>query len=65
MRKTIELFPKAYSGPSRVTIDRGYGWNTGNVTAYVETTVGSASIVMSPEEVRELIETLSEFLEQS
>lgn len=65
MRKTIELDRKERSGSSRVTIAGGYGWHTGNVTAYVETTVGSASIVMSPEEVRELIETLSEFSEQS
>ena len=65
MRKTIELDRKERSGPSRVTIDRGYGWHTGNVTAYVETTVGSASIAMTHAEVRELIETLSEFLEQS
>tara|TARA_Y100000004_G_scaffold165364_1_gene196180 strand:+ start:178 stop:372 length:195 start_codon:yes stop_codon:yes gene_type:complete len=64
MRKTVELYRKERSGPSRVTIADGYGWHTGNVTAYVETTVGSASIAMSPEEVRELIETLSEFLEK-
>ena len=62
MRKTVEVCRKEGSGSSRVTIADGYGFYTGNVTAYVETTVGRASIVMNPEEVRELIETLSEFL---
>ena len=60
MRKTVEFCRKEGSGSSRVTIADGYGWNTGKATAYIETTVGSASIVMSPEEVRELIETLME-----
>ncbi len=62
MRRSIEFCRKEGSGSSRVTIEDGYGFKTGNVTAYVETTVGSASITMSPDEVRELIETLSEFM---
>ena len=65
MKKTIALSEKKYRGSSRVMVENGVRAEHGLVTMYVDTIVGHAGVAMTHEEARELIETLSEFLEQS
>ena len=68
MKKTISLSEKKYLGSSRVMVENGVMAEHGLVTMYVDTTWvtrNTVGVAMTHEEVRELIETLSEFLEQS
>ena len=62
MRKTIELGRETKNFPVDITIESSKPMK---VIMHVDTIVGGASVSMTHAEVRELIETLSEFLEQS